>query len=774
MRVSPRCEGSHCPVPTQMTPAGGHSGPSPAAMPEERSLLERVLNVERSDVHGLPLSALANLCTIGSYYYLQPLGDTLALSIGLEFTPLVTVGNMVLIVILNPIYAAVVRVLPTEAIVAVMFRVVSAMLLVFAALFASLPGEQLLSFCFAVYVGTLSLFTTTTLNARLASLHTKAQAKRVYGMIAAGSQTGQLLSSLSAPLLFGKLGNLVVIPSAVLYECAVQLIACRAKVTNPALDAANDEADWQEQKAKEDAKAAERDGIPSAEGALSGLRACCTSAFGGFAILASTPFLRAITGHTLLITFLVSGVWYERAAAVSAAFATEDERYDFFATLNACVGVLTLVVQTLCFSHILKCLGFHGTLCAEPIALIIGLSIAIVHPGLASIAVLDGMRKVGTLPAAAAREQTAHASARTRTHTHTRARARTCAQSAACHRRALVRGLRGRRALTPAARLHRLCGRCCIIHSSSRPRRGCTRPRAPPTPPSTPLHACALLTCTCSVCTLCARCVLQVRGAPARCRLHRQAVTGHPRVPYGLPDRGGLLHVGDEGGPRPTDAPVPTPRCVVSVGGQLVLAWNPRRAPPEGAGGARAGDDVGARAQPIDGEPYHRSERARACASLAAPTTTPAHDAGRRRRSAHWISGRAVQGPRCDGLSACRTPPAAHATRPRTSTPQIRHMCSREDALNISVGCHLSHYCVNIYRTNTARARLRTSYGYGCPRCDLRRRTCVNIRTQSRERISSLDSFGIWCAAPRQRRRQSARLTRVFSATSQIMCQGPE
>ena len=54
------------------------------------------------------------------------------------------------------------------------------------------------------------------------------------------------------------------------------------------------------------------------------------------------------------------------------------------------VGTLTLIVQTLFFSHILKYLGFHGTLLAEPVALMLGLVIAIVHPGLASIAVLDG------------------------------------------------------------------------------------------------------------------------------------------------------------------------------------------------------------------------------------------------------------------------------------------------------------------------------------------------------------------------------------------------
>ena len=381
--------------------------------------LERTFSLEKSDLASVPLSAGASMAMIGAYYFLQPLGDTLALSMGLEFTPLVTIGNMTLIILVNPIYAAVVRNLPTEAVVAVMFRTVIIMLLAFGALFPFFSQCKLLSFCFAVYVGTISLFTTTTLNARLASLHTKAEAKRVYGLIAAGSQLGQLISSSTAPFFFGQLGNLVVLIAAGLYECSVRIMACRSSV------AARQHA------AKEEAAAAaaaaealmESRRVPDVSHTATGYRAASgggggggggddggggdgssssappasrwlQSTFGGFVILASTPFLRAITGHTLLITFLVSGVWYERAAAVAAAFATDEGRYDFFATLNMAVGVLTLVLQTMCFSRILKVLGFHGTLLAEPLALAGGLIVAIVRPGLLSIAILDGVRKV--------------------------------------------------------------------------------------------------------------------------------------------------------------------------------------------------------------------------------------------------------------------------------------------------------------------------------------------------------------------------------------------
>ena len=385
---------------TKVTSDAPETMTTPAAAPPPKTWIETTLNIEASDLAGLPYSAAASMCTLGAYYYLQPLGDTLALSMGLEFTPLVTVGNMCLILIVNPIYAAGVRVLPTASVVPWMFRIVSLMLLAFAVMFAKFPDWKALSFAFAVYVGTISLFTTTTLNARLASLHSKAEAKRVYGIIAAGSQTGQLGSSLSAPILFGLLGNLVVIPAALLYEFAVQLIACRGKIgktgeenntPNPAADGAS-ASEKEKLKAKEATPAAAEPS--SKEEGGSAIGNCLYSMFGGFYILLSTPFLRAITGHTLLITFLVSGVWYERAAAVSNAFHTSEEQYDFFATLNAIVGTLTLIVQTLFFSHILKILGFNGTLVAEPVALMVGLITAIVHPGLLSIAILDGMRKV--------------------------------------------------------------------------------------------------------------------------------------------------------------------------------------------------------------------------------------------------------------------------------------------------------------------------------------------------------------------------------------------
>ena len=155
------------------------------------------------------------------------------------------------------------------------------------------------------------------------------------------------------------MGNLIVCISAIGYECAARLMVCRSELqattAAAAAPAGGAQAQAEAGRPAEPAKGRPAPEKPSkayeGDEPTSGVSRCCTSAFGGFAILASTPFLRAITGHTLLVTFLVSGVWYERAAAVAAAFATSEEQYDFFATLNFVVGSLTLVVQVRIIAH---------------------------------------------------------------------------------------------------------------------------------------------------------------------------------------------------------------------------------------------------------------------------------------------------------------------------------------------------------------------------------------------------------------------------------------
>lgn len=252
------------------------------------SLALRIFSVEQGDVAGLQLSAGAALCMMCSYFYLQPLSDALALQVGIRLTPLITVANIGVIVVMNALYGMLVQRQPVTTVLYTVYCIVIAFLLLFALLFTTFPTvlppppmppptppqaplaapesvteilppaeplpwthlPSLLSFIFCVFTGTISLFLTTTFWGRMASLHTKEEAKRVYGVIAAGAQVvqplpsslrppshslpsiqvGQLTASVSASVLFSIFDKRIVIWSALLLVVAILLVSLRGSL----------------------------------------------------------------------------------------------------------------------------------------------------------------------------------------------------------------------------------------------------------------------------------------------------------------------------------------------------------------------------------------------------------------------------------------------------------------------------------------------------------------------------------------------------------------
>ena len=345
--------------------------------------LLKLFAIGEDEARGLSLSAGSAFCMLCAYYYLQPLSDTLALSKGLELTPLITVANVAMFVVANPLYSLLVKWMPVESVLPIVYRILAAGLITFGSCFMLAPSSAPLAFSMSVFIGTMSLFLTTTFWARMASVHSKEQSKRLYGIIAAGAQIGQLTASLTAPQLFDVFGKAIVFFSALLIEFVVHLIRWRTRSTVPQPAA---------QPALQSALTPASE--PRAQPTRGGMRSCAQTSFAGVRVLMSTPLLRAITAHTLLMTFVVSGIWYERAAAVVAAFDSTEARYDFFARLNSIVGATTLVAQLLLFSHVLARVGFRGALVAEPAIVMLGLLANCVQPGLLSIALLDGARKI--------------------------------------------------------------------------------------------------------------------------------------------------------------------------------------------------------------------------------------------------------------------------------------------------------------------------------------------------------------------------------------------
>ena len=351
--------------------------------------MHSLIGVDAGDMHGLSYSCSASLTLMGAYYFVQPLSDEMALRAGIAAAPLVTVAGLGLIIVCNPLYALLVSMLPLSSVQPVLHRFLSICLVIFALQFSlfrnTVEAEQslTLSFSFSVFLGAFAPFLMSTFWVRMAHLHTQREAHRVYGAIAAAAQLGELISSIAASALFSRIGENILVISALSVECSVQIIQMRADLHAAAAPVALP------------AAAAVAAAVPAPAPAAQRPRLSFRDAFSSVPLLASTPLLRVVTLHTLLLSFLVSGVWYERADITVLAFPDSDGRVSFFSSLNAVVGGVTLLIQLLLFSRVTSSrhVGPTGTLLAEPALLATGLLATLLSPhSLAAVAYMDCSR----------------------------------------------------------------------------------------------------------------------------------------------------------------------------------------------------------------------------------------------------------------------------------------------------------------------------------------------------------------------------------------------
>ena len=350
------------------------------------SIVAEVVGVRLGDLPGLATSSGAAFSLMGGYYFIQPMSDAMSLRAGIGAAPIVTVASVLMLTACNPLYAYLVESMDgrLDGVQPFLHRLLSLCLVFFAVLFVvATQGSLILSFSFAIFLSVLAPFLMSMFWVRMAHVHTLTEAQRVYGVIAAAAQCGQLIASVAAGPTFHAIGENVLVVTAIAVECSVRLIEWRAG-TNEVRD--------------RDTTTSPPDDHPgSAQASTTAASQTSRSVFGGVALLFSTPLLRAVTAHTLLLSFLVSCIWYERAELATSVFASSEERVGFFASLNAVVGGVTLLLQLVVFSRVMSssAVGPTGTLLAEPLVLVSGLLVALWWPSsLVSIAYLDCSRKI--------------------------------------------------------------------------------------------------------------------------------------------------------------------------------------------------------------------------------------------------------------------------------------------------------------------------------------------------------------------------------------------
>jgi ATP:ADP antiporter, AAA family len=332
--------------------------------------LQRLIDVRREEISALLWSFAYFFCLLASYYILRPLRDEMGIAGGVENLPWVFTGTFVATLSAVPLFGWAATRFPRAKLLPLVYLFFIANILIFFALFKLDVGQAYLARAFFIWTSVFNLFVISVFWSFMADLFTNAQARRLFGFIAAGGTAGAIIGPALTGLLAAPLGpiNLLLISAALLggaVMCIHTLGSCTSTV----------------EKGQHN---------PSAEPA-----AMRGSIFAGVKRVFASPYLLGICLFILLYTALATFLYLFQAQIMAETSDDSATRTALFAWIDFSVNVLTIGIQAALTGRVINWLGVPLTLALIPILMAGGFVGLVLAPTLPVLVAFQVMRRAG-------------------------------------------------------------------------------------------------------------------------------------------------------------------------------------------------------------------------------------------------------------------------------------------------------------------------------------------------------------------------------------------
>lgn len=290
------------------------------------------------------------------YYIIRPLRDEMGIAGGVEQLQWVFSGTFVVMLAMVPLFGSLVRHYPPRRFLPYVYYFFIGNLLLFFVLFKSDLTHAFVARAFFIWVSVFNLFIVSVFWSFMADTFSDAQAKRLFGIIAAGGTAGALTGPALTAVLVLPLGptNLLPLSAAFLawaILCIHRLTAWRKTTLSPHAPSP----------VRQDDHAQSPTDGPVGGSVLAGVR-----------LVLQSPYLLGICLLMLLFTTLATFLYFQQAYIVRAHFTDPAQRTALFATMDFSVNALTLATQLFLTGRIVKRLGLGWTLAVVPLLLAMG------------------------------------------------------------------------------------------------------------------------------------------------------------------------------------------------------------------------------------------------------------------------------------------------------------------------------------------------------------------------------------------------------------------
>jgi ATP:ADP antiporter, AAA family len=330
-------------------------------------LFTKAVDVKPNEVRALWLGFAFHFIILTAYYIVKPIRDSIAASNRLETLPWMFTATLVVMLIANAIFAAVVAKMERRKFIPFAYAFFILILVLFFVLMRTgSPAQQVWTGrAFYVWVSVFNLFNTAIFWAFMTDLFTVDQGKRLYAFIAVGGTLGAIVGAYITKHLVRDIGpaNLVVI-SATMFA-----IVCFLVRFFPGNFTGQTETK------------------PMPEEPIGG------GVWSGITHMARSPYLFGLCAAILLYTTTSTWAYFQQTTLAGAALKTSADRTVFLSNLEIWVNTTTLFIQIFLTGRLLKWFGVAFTLVSLPFVSMLGFAAMAIAPSLAMLAFFQVTRR---------------------------------------------------------------------------------------------------------------------------------------------------------------------------------------------------------------------------------------------------------------------------------------------------------------------------------------------------------------------------------------------
>lgn len=334
---------------------------------------QKLLAVQQGEWRPLLWSFSYFFALLCGYYIIRPMRDEMGIAGGVKQLQWMFSGTFLAMLAAVPLFGWLTRQYAPRRFLPYVYYFFIANLLLFFALFRSDLAQAYVARAFFIWASVFNLFIVTVFWSFMADIFSNNQAKRLFGMIAAGGTAGALAGPALTAVLVRPLGssNLLLISAGFLgwaVLCIHRLAAWRRTAqlsSGPPGDA------------------------PKADAAVGG------GILAGVRLVFQSPYLMGICLLMLLFSSLATFLYFHQAHIVSDHFSDPAQRTALFAAMDFSVNALTLLTQVFLTGRIVRHLGLSWTLAAVPLLLMAGFLVLSFLSTLWVVVIVQVLRRAG-------------------------------------------------------------------------------------------------------------------------------------------------------------------------------------------------------------------------------------------------------------------------------------------------------------------------------------------------------------------------------------------